>query len=705
MVLISDSSAVIAPPGDSGTTVDLSRPVLFMVPFWGERYRRYFVERLLPSLLAPNNLPLLRADEGHRFLIATTPEDWAAIVDLPIIRRLRQHATPTLIEIPKPTGETAPGSTSAILHQDVALKLLAKAAFQGKGYGSLMWPDCIISDGMVASLIKHARAGRHLVLCPALRQAEESAISELKNRGLVPDGSSPAENGATINIPQRVLADLMVRHLHPEMAKFEEGAPDQPLLAPFRYWRLPNDVGIILHTFHSSPMLLDYGTVVDHDLACLERGSFEDVYVAHNFGAVDQVHVVRDSDEFCIASFTPTAVGQISSVMPADRIENDGESFIRCGTIAVSISFHAARMPLKRILFQKSVRWHGRELDQPAIKEEDRISAFIDRAVRHSRYTRPVGTMLSAYLGSPLLASSIPYLRFLLRAMLGDRHKLAHIRRRISFTLLGPFKRALFRFSSGGRDLDRYDPLHLSFRSTLGRKAVSAALFSASPDTAVILGIGQSNIANECDPGALYQPKGGVYNFNFFDGRCYEARDPLLGASINRSNVLTKLGDLLIERGQYHRILLAPIAHGGTYAREWSPAGRMFPRLEWTLERLKQSKINITHIFWQQGESEAALRDPKPDEWVRHFMAMVGAIRAAGAVAPIYVAQCTICRNDPNEQIRQVQRGVVDPAAGILAGPDLDLVGRDERFDGCHFSAGGLQHAAALWYEALCPSH
>jgi hypothetical protein len=185
MVLISDSSAVIAPPGDSGTTVDLSRPFLFMVPFWGERYRRYFVERLLPSLLAPNNLPLLRADEGHRFLIATTPEDWAAIVDLPIIRRLRQHATPTLIEIPKPTGETAPGSTSAILHQDVALKLLAKAAFQGKGYGSLMWPDCIISDGMVASLIKHARAGRHLVLCPALRQAEESAISELKNRGLV----------------------------------------------------------------------------------------------------------------------------------------------------------------------------------------------------------------------------------------------------------------------------------------------------------------------------------------------------------------------------------------------------------------------------------------------------------------------------------------------------------------------------------------
>lgn len=693
---------MIEPDSGFEPTAELLRPFFFMVPFWGERYRRYFVDRLLPSLMAPNNLPLLRADHGHRFLIATTPEDWAAIIDLPIMRRLREYAAPILVEIPKPTAETAPGSTNAIQHQDVALKLLASAAFQGKGYGSLMWPDCIVSDGMVASLIKHARAGRHLVLCPALRQTEESAISELKSRGYLSDGSSSVGDATTISIPQRVLADLMVRHLHPEMAKFEEGAPGQPLLAPFRYWRLPNDIGIILHTFHASPMLLDYGAVETHDLACLDRGSFEDVYVAHNFGAVGGVHVVRDSDEFCIASFTPAAVGQISTAIPANESDTNAEGFVRCCTTAVSISFHAAQKPLKRMLLQQSVRWHGREFDQAAIQDEDRISTFIDRAVQYSSHTRPVGTILSAYLKSPLFASSIPYLRFLVRAVLGDRHKLAHIRRRISFTLLGPFKRALFRLSSGGKDLDRYDPLHLSFRTTSGRRTVSEAMFSASPTTAVILGVGQSNIANECDASGLYRPKGEVYNFNFFDGKCYEASDPLLGASINRSNVLTRLGDLLLERGQYRRVLLAPIAHGGTYAREWAPGGRMFPRLEWTLERLKECKINITHILWQQGESEAALSDPKPDEWVRHFMAMVGAIRAAGAAAPIYVAQCTICRNDPNEQIRQAQRRVVDPDAGILAGPDLDLVGRDERFDGCHFSAAGLQHAAALWCEVLC---
>src|ERR1700727_1234776 len=86
----------------SASTAAKMQPFNFMVPFSRERYRRYFVDNLLPSLLAPNNLTLLRAEDGHRFLLATTREDWDAIVDLPIMARLRPHATPTLVEIPKP---------------------------------------------------------------------------------------------------------------------------------------------------------------------------------------------------------------------------------------------------------------------------------------------------------------------------------------------------------------------------------------------------------------------------------------------------------------------------------------------------------------------------------------------------------------------------------------------------------------------------
>jgi Carbohydrate esterase, sialic acid-specific acetylesterase len=294
------------------------------------------------------------------------------------------------------------------------------------------------------------------------------------------------------------------------------------------------------------------------------------------------------------------------------------------------------------------------------------------------------------------------YLRLLTRALRGDRLLWSYVRQQCLFTIRRPFKRALFRLESGGKDLDLVDPLHLSFRRTAGRRAVSEAQFSPGPASAVILGLGQSNIANECDPSALYDPKGHVYNFNFFDGKCYVAKDPLLGASIDRSNVLTRLGDLLVERGNYQSVLLVPIAHGGTFVSEWAPGGRMFPRLQWTLEQLRDRQIKLTHIAWQQGEAEAGEPNPDPEEWMRHFTAMAGAIRMAGTDARIYVAQCTVCCNDPNEQVRTAQRQVVNPAAGILPGPDIDLIGREERYDGCHLSAAGLRHAAELWYAALC---
>src|SRR2546430_16552221 len=68
------------------------RPFHFMVTFWGERYRDYFVDLFFPSMLASNNLRLLQAQDEHRFFIATPREDWQAIKELPIMDRPRQHA-------------------------------------------------------------------------------------------------------------------------------------------------------------------------------------------------------------------------------------------------------------------------------------------------------------------------------------------------------------------------------------------------------------------------------------------------------------------------------------------------------------------------------------------------------------------------------------------------------------------------------------
>src|SRR5439155_2535037 len=107
------------------------RPFDFMVPFWGKRYREYFVDLCLPSLLAPNNLPSLRVEDGHRFLIATTIEDWNAIERLPIMDELRRYAAPVWIAVSGPPSESQAGSyaryQSTIQHQNSCQRKLLEA--------------------------------------------------------------------------------------------------------------------------------------------------------------------------------------------------------------------------------------------------------------------------------------------------------------------------------------------------------------------------------------------------------------------------------------------------------------------------------------------------------------------------------------------------------------------------------------------------
>jgi hypothetical protein len=223
----------------------------------------------------------------------------------------------------------------------------------------------------------------------------------------------------------------------------------------------------------------------------------------------------------------------------------------------------------------------------------------------------------------------------------------------------------------------KLDPSSVTFRDRRGRKRAHRRLFKRQPGVAVILAAGQSNLANECDPDGKFQPRRGVYNFNFFDGKCYVARDPLLGATIDRSNVLTRLGDRMVARKMYDRVLLVRLAG-----------------------------IRATHILWQQGEAEANLScgENIAAEWMEEFQKIATMIRNEKVDAPIYVAQATICHGGRSEIIRGAQVAVVRPEQGIFAGPDLDVLGAEHRWDGCHFSVSGMEKAADLWLEAIAAS-
>jgi hypothetical protein len=250
------------------------------------------------------------------------------------------------------------------------------------------------------------------------------------------------------------------------------------------------------------------------------------------------------------------------------------------------------------------------------------------------------------------------------------------------------------------------DPSGVTFFDAAQRIEVSPQEFHPEPRLAVVLALGASNLANEGEPGELFAPERGVYNFNFLNGRCYVACDPLLGTTLDRSNVVTRLADRLVTQGVYDRVLLVPVAYGGTFIVEWAPGGRMHRRLLQAFKTLRRAGLRPTHILWQQGEAEANHPSGANDvqAWTACFEKVTDVIRAAEPDAPIYVARATICHGGPSEAIRSAQISVVDPKRGVFAGPDLDTIGADGRWDGCHFSTTGLQRSAALWCESLTAS-
>ena len=215
--------------------------------------------------------------------------------------------------------------------------------------------------------------------------------------------------------------------------------------------------------------------------------------------------------------------------------------------------------------------------------------------------------------------------------------------------------------------------------------------------TAVILAIGQSNVANF--GAARLASAHGARVVNFFDGSCWVARSPLYGADQSFGEPLTPLGDGLIANGAADRVVLAVAAIGGRPVAHFAGAP-LRPMLASTIAALAR-RYRPTAIIWHQGESDLAL-GTSTEDYKRDFGAIVTQLRAQWPDAPVFVSVTTKClpmfpgwRAD--NAIAQAQRELVDPARRILAGIDTDMLFDDaDRSDACHMAKSGqLKFAAA----------
>ena len=237
------------------------------------------------------------------------------------------------------------------------------------------------------------------------------------------------------------------------------------------------------------------------------------------------------------------------------------------------------------------------------------------------------------------------------------------------------------------------------WRGALGREALhlKRLAFDRVPcppqtgRTLVALTFGQSNAGNHAE--VRHRAKPNV--LNFFEGRCFAAQEPLLGADGAGGGVWALTGSLL--GGEFDYIILAPAAVGSSRVAQWN--SDLAPRLEARLSSLRTAGYRVTHFLWQQGEADAGIT--RPEDYARALRELIAHARRDLPAAGFWVAQASRCGSLVDPTLRQAQAQVVDPGARIFAGPDTDVIPREERFDGCHFGRQGQERAARMWVEAI----
>lgn len=216
-------------------------------------------------------------------------------------------------------------------------------------------------------------------------------------------------------------------------------------------------------------------------------------------------------------------------------------------------------------------------------------------------------------------------------------------------------------------------------------------------NTMVALTFGQSNSTNDGE--VRYSPAKSVYNF--YEGKCYKAADPLLGASGDKGSVWTRLGDMLINNGLYSNVIFVSIGVGGTSVSRWTTDGDLFQRIVETKRQLDQQNMRFTHLLWHQGETDGEIGTEK-DDYKTMLADMANGIRRLGINAPLYIAVATRCKGPIKMDIHEAQLELVGERDDILMGANTDtLSDMDDRYDFCHFSDAGLQKHALLWLQSI----
>lgn len=241
--------------------------------------------------------------------------------------------------------------------------------------------------------------------------------------------------------------------------------------------------------------------------------------------------------------------------------------------------------------------------------------------------------------------------------------------------------------------------------SISGKTSVCTAPCTISTNTFVWISVGQSINSNSVPTPRTPVNATVVQQVNLYDSTVYRAVDPLVGTGFTSGgNYNTYLGDKLVADGKFARVILFPIALGGSTALDWSPSGVLNQRARvacWTIRRMGWiGNVNVKFgIGYDDGQTDANIVGTSQANWQARYQAFRDSMTGYGCNFDTFVAISTRQSNATNATIQAAQAAVVD-GVKTFTGANTDgltATGSNLQGDGTHLSDAGASNNANLW--------
>jgi len=186
---------------------EVVRPLQVLLPVWGDRHVRQFLELSLPTWLAVGNLPAVAAHTAAELVIMTGAADWRVIERHPGLARVR---TVLPVRVMLIDDLIVPRNHSTVLTLAWERAIRAAGDDLTETCFIMLVSDVLLPESTLGSVVDRLLAGHRGVMIGGLQVVLDEVAAELR--------AKIDRNDGVCGLAARALVRWSLAHLHPTLA-------------------------------------------------------------------------------------------------------------------------------------------------------------------------------------------------------------------------------------------------------------------------------------------------------------------------------------------------------------------------------------------------------------------------------------------------------------------------------------------------------